>query len=68
MESDKFYSTNDDVYQDVSVESSVVGNDIEDIPSKLHRGDGDSTILDFCLVEMEIQTGHGVDYTTEDSD
>ncbi|KAK6796210.1 hypothetical protein RDI58_003911 [Solanum bulbocastanum] len=64
MESDELCSTNDDVYKDVSVESSVIDNDINDVPSQIHRGDGDSTLMDSNLVEMEIQTGHGVDYTT----
>ena len=68
VESDEFCFTNDDVYQDVSVENRVIDNDIEDVPNQLHRGDEDSTILDFSVVEMEIQTGHGVDYNTEDSD
>ena len=68
VESDEFCFTNDDVYQDVSVENRVIDNDIEDVPNQLHRGDEDSTILDFSIVEMEIQTGWGVDYNTEDSD
>ena len=68
MESDEFLFTNVDVYQDVSVEIRVIDNDIEDVPNQLHRGDGDSTILDFSVVEMEIKTGNGVDYNTKDSD
>lgn len=68
MESEELCTTNDDVYQDVSVETSVIDNDIKDTPSQLHRDDVDLTTLDSSVFELEVQTGHGIDYNTEDSD
>ncbi|KAK6793730.1 hypothetical protein RDI58_007183 [Solanum bulbocastanum] len=54
VESDESCTTNDDVYQDVSVECILIDNDIEDVSSQLHRDDVNLTILDSSIVKMEV--------------
>lgn len=59
MECDEL-CTNDDVYQDVSVESSVIDNDIKGVPIQLHRDDVDSTTIDSSIVKLEDQIGYEI--------
>ncbi|OIT21757.1 hypothetical protein A4A49_64625 [Nicotiana attenuata] len=57
--------TNDDVYQDVSVESNSIVNDTDNMLSQLHRDDVDSVTLDATIIELE---EHEVGYDEENFD
>ncbi|XP_075093198.1 uncharacterized protein LOC107829616 isoform X2 [Nicotiana tabacum] len=60
--------TNDEVYQDVSLESNSIVNDTDNMLSQLHRDDVDSVTLDAYVIELEAQTEHEVGYDEENSD
>nr|XP_016474121.1 PREDICTED: uncharacterized protein LOC107795833 isoform X2 [Nicotiana tabacum] len=60
--------TNDEVYQDVSLESNSIVNDTDNMLSQLHRDDVDSVTLDASVIELEAQTEHEVGYDEENSD
>ncbi|OIT29737.1 hypothetical protein A4A49_59117 [Nicotiana attenuata] len=60
--------TNDEVYQDVSLESNSIVNDTDNMLSQLHRDDVDSVTLDAAVIELEAQTEHEVGYDEENSD
>ncbi|XP_060209378.1 uncharacterized protein LOC132636500 [Lycium barbarum] len=69
-ESDESHITNNDVYQDMSLESNSIVNDTVDMLSKLHRDDVEPITLYTNVIELEAQTKPEVevDYIEEDSD
>ncbi|KAH0715193.1 hypothetical protein KY284_008098 [Solanum tuberosum] len=69
-ERDELHITNDEVYQDISLENDSIVNDTVDILSQLHRDDVDSIILDANVIKLEAQTEHEVeiDHNEDDSD
>ncbi|KAH0651751.1 hypothetical protein KY284_031663 [Solanum tuberosum] len=67
VESDELHTT-DEVYQDVSMENSMIDVSIEDMPIQLHRDDVDSIALDSSAFELKVQIEHEVGYNTKDSD
>ncbi|XP_059289913.1 uncharacterized protein LOC132043449 [Lycium ferocissimum] len=68
--SDESHITNNDVYQDMSLESNLIVNDTVDMLSKLHRDDVEPITLDANVIELDAQTEPEVevDYIEEDSD
>ncbi|KAH0647784.1 hypothetical protein KY285_033032 [Solanum tuberosum] len=66
--SDELHITNDEVYQDMSLESNSIVCDTVDMLSQLHRDDVDSVILDANVIELEAQKEHEVPYNEENSD
>ncbi|KAH0655646.1 hypothetical protein KY285_030528 [Solanum tuberosum] len=67
-ESDVLHITNDEVYQDMLLESNSIVCDTVDMLSQLHRDDVDSVILDANVIELEAQKEHDVHYNEENSD
>ncbi|WMV49449.1 hypothetical protein MTR67_042834 [Solanum verrucosum] len=67
-ESDELHITNDEVYQDMSLESNSIVCDTVDMLSQLHRDDVDSVILDANVIELEAQKEHEVHYNEENFD
>lgn len=67
-ESDELYVTNNEVYQDVSLESNSIFNDMKDTMTQLYRDDVDSITLEAHVIELEAQAKHEVGYDEEDSD
>ncbi|WMV59292.1 hypothetical protein MTR67_052677 [Solanum verrucosum] len=67
-ESDELHITNDEVYQDMSLENNSIVCDTVDMLSQLHRDDVDSVILDANVIELEAQKEHEVHYNEENSD
>ncbi|XP_060182468.1 uncharacterized protein LOC132612162 [Lycium barbarum] len=69
-ESDESHIINNDVYQDMSLESNLIVNDTVDMLSKLHRDDVEPITLDANVIELDGQTEPEVevDYIEEDSD
>ncbi|KAG5580273.1 hypothetical protein H5410_050900 [Solanum commersonii] len=66
-ESDELHITNDEVYQDMSLESNSIVCDTVDMLSQLHRDDVDSVILDANVIELEAQKEHEVHTNEENS-
>ncbi|PHT76306.1 hypothetical protein T459_19828 [Capsicum annuum] len=69
IENNELPVTNVEVYQDTSLESKLIVNDIVDILSQLHRDDVESITIDANVIELEAQTKYEVevDYNGEDS-
>ncbi|KAK4372914.1 hypothetical protein RND71_008298 [Anisodus tanguticus] len=69
-ESDELHITNNEVYQDMSLESNSIINDTVDILSQLHRDDVEPITLDTNVMELETQREAEVEvgYIEEDSD
>ncbi|KAK6789448.1 hypothetical protein RDI58_013247 [Solanum bulbocastanum] len=67
-ESDELHIKNDEVYQDMSLESNSIVCDTVDMLSQLHRDDVDFVILDANVIELEAQKEQEVHYNEENSD
>ncbi|KAM3357980.1 hypothetical protein P3S68_020911 [Capsicum galapagoense] len=70
VENDELSVTNVEVYQDTSLESKSIVNDMVDMLSQLHRDNVKSITIDANLIELEAQTEYEVevDYNGKDSD
>ncbi|KAM3216684.1 hypothetical protein P3L10_026125 [Capsicum annuum] len=70
VENDELPVTNAEVYQDMSLESKSIVNDIVDILIQLHTDDVESITIDANIIELEAQTEYKVevDYSGEDFD
>ncbi|KAM3382492.1 hypothetical protein P3S68_008066 [Capsicum galapagoense] len=70
VENNELPVTNAEVYQDMSLESKSIVNDIVDILIQLHRDDVESITIDANIIELEAQTEYKVevDYNGEDFD
>ncbi|PHT30379.1 hypothetical protein CQW23_30043 [Capsicum baccatum] len=70
VENDELLVTNAEVYQDTSLESKSIVNDIVDMLSQLYRDDVESITTGANVIELEAQTEYKVevDYDEEDSD
>ncbi|KAG5599745.1 hypothetical protein H5410_031115 [Solanum commersonii] len=68
IENNELHITNDEVYQDMSLESNSIVCDSVNMLSQLHRDDSDSVILDANVIELKAQKEHEVHYNEENSD
>ncbi|PHU04599.1 hypothetical protein BC332_25421 [Capsicum chinense] len=70
VENDELLFTNVEVYQDTSLESKSIVNDIVDMLSQLYRDDVELITIGANVIELEAQTEYKVevDYDEEDSD
>ncbi|KAM3361358.1 hypothetical protein P3S68_016212 [Capsicum galapagoense] len=70
VENDELPVTNAEVYQDTSLASKSIVNDIVDILSQLHRDNVESITMDANVIELEAQTEYevDVDYNRDDFD